>query len=77
MIRTIYDLFNFSLSKSLLATALIAAFISPSQAIAADQPDPLALNFHLMHPGGGSKPADPNAAFHLDGTYPLALHHCA
>ena len=71
MIRTIYDLFNFSLSKSLLATALIAAFISPSQAIAADQPDPLALNFHLMHPGGGSKPADPNAAFHLDGTYHL------
>jgi len=31
-------------------------------------PDPLALNFHLMHPGGPSAPGDPNAAFHLDGT---------
>ena len=34
MIRTIYDLFDFPLSKSLLAPALIAVFISPSQAIA-------------------------------------------
>ncbi|MFT4688039.1 MAG: hypothetical protein ACKVHO_11485 [Verrucomicrobiia bacterium] len=33
--------------------------------------DPLALNFHLMHPGGDSRPGDPNAAFHLDGTYHL------
>lgn len=31
-------------------------------------PDPLALNFHLMHPGGDSSPGDPNAAFFLDGT---------
>lgn len=38
---------------------------------AADPAEPLALNFHLMHPGGDSKPADPNAAFHLDGTYHL------
>lgn len=30
--------------------------------------DDLVLNFHLMHPGGGSIPADPNAAFYLDGT---------
>lgn len=29
------------------------------------------LNFHLMHPGGGSSPGDPNAAFYLDGTYHL------
>lgn len=29
------------------------------------------LNFHLMHPGGESMPGDPNAAFHLDGTYHL------
>ena len=29
------------------------------------------LNYHLMHPGGPSAPADPNAAFHLAGTYHL------
>ena len=57
--------------KSLLMAALIAAFVSPSLAIAADESDPLALNFHLMHPGGDSKPGDPNAAFYLDGTYHL------
>ena len=34
MIRTIYGLFSFPLSKSLLAPALLAVFISPSQAIA-------------------------------------------
>jgi sucrose-6-phosphate hydrolase SacC (GH32 family) len=34
-------------------------------------PDDLALNFHLMHPGGDSVPGDPNAAFCLDGTYHL------
>lgn len=33
--------------------------------------DPLALNFHLMHPGGPSAPGDPNAAFCLDGVYHL------
>jgi len=31
----------------------------------------LVLNYHLMHPGGDSGPADPNAAFYLDGTYHL------
>jgi beta-fructofuranosidase len=31
----------------------------------------LALNYHLMHPGGPSLPGDPNAAFCLDGTYHL------
>ena len=69
------DLSSFSrrhgVSKSLLAAALIAVFVSPSRSIAADQPDTLALNFHLMHPGGDSKPGDPNAAFYLDGTYHL------
>jgi sucrose-6-phosphate hydrolase SacC (GH32 family) len=33
--------------------------------------NPLALNFHLMHPGGESLPGDPNAAFYLDGVYHL------
>ena len=33
--------------------------------------DELALNCHLMHPGGDSAPGDPNAAFYLDGTYHL------
>ena len=31
----------------------------------------MALNYHLMHPGGDSAPGDPNAAFCLDGTYHL------
>lgn len=31
----------------------------------------MALNFHLMHPGGDSSPGDPNAAFYLDGVYHL------
>ena len=39
--------------------------------LAEDRSDPLALNFHLMHPGGDSKPGDPNAAFYLDGTFHL------
>ncbi|MCE9632156.1 MAG: glycoside hydrolase family 32 protein [Planctomycetia bacterium] len=29
------------------------------------------MNYHLMHPGGDSMPADPNAAFCLDGVYHL------
>jgi len=33
--------------------------------------DSLVLNYHLMHPGGSSKPGDPNAAFFLDGVYHL------
>ena len=31
--------------------------------------DEMALNYHLMHPGGDSAPGDPNVAFCLDGTY--------
>jgi arylsulfatase A-like enzyme/sucrose-6-phosphate hydrolase SacC (GH32 family) len=38
---------------------------------ARENADPLALNYHLMHPGGPSGPGDPNAAFYLDGTYHL------
>jgi len=34
-------------------------------------PEDLVLNYHLMHPGGETMPADPNAAFYLDGTYHL------
>ena len=33
--------------------------------------DEMALNYHLMHPGGDSGPGDPNVAFCLDGTYHL------
>jgi len=31
----------------------------------------MVLHYHLMHPGGDSAPADPNAGFYLDGTYHL------
>ncbi|EDM26386.1 sucrose-6-phosphate hydrolase [Lentisphaera araneosa HTCC2155] len=31
----------------------------------------MTLNYHLMHPGGDSRPGDPNAAFYLDGVYHL------
>ncbi len=33
--------------------------------------DNIVLNYHLMHPGDGSAPGDPNAAFYLDGIYHL------
>jgi len=33
--------------------------------------DELALNYHLMHPGGDSAPGDPNVAYYLEGTYHL------
>lgn len=36
-----------------------------------DVSEDVALHFHLMHPGAASLPGDPNAAFHLDGTYHL------
>lgn len=48
-----------------------AATAKPPAAPGADVPAELALNFHLMHPGGPSLPGDPNAAFQLDGTYHL------
>ena len=34
-------------------------------------PEKMILNYHLMHPGGNSKPGDPNLAFCLDGYYHL------
>ena len=59
-----------------LLTALVLA--PPAVLRAADKPpepariaEDLALNYHLMHPGGDSLPGDPNAAFYLDGTYHL------
>ncbi len=54
-------------SKFSTAMTLIAVCLSSPVVIAVDLSDPLALNFHLMHPGDDSKPGDPNAAFHLDG----------
>ena len=44
--------------------------LAPLAALHAADED-LALNYHLMHPGGDSLPGDPNAAFCLDGTYHL------
>ncbi len=47
---------------------------NPSTAVPTGNPVPpedRVLNYHLMHPGGDSQPADPNAAFYLDGVYHL------
>ena len=33
--------------------------------------DEMMLNYHLMHPGGDSRPGDPNLAYYLNGTYHL------
>ncbi len=49
---------------------LTALLLAPLAALHAADED-LALNYHLMHPGGDSLPGDPNAAFYLDGTYHL------
>lgn len=49
-----------------LATLLLA----PLAALHAADED-VALNYHLMHPGGDSLPGDPNAAYCIDGTYHL------
>jgi beta-fructofuranosidase len=67
---------NFIKSGSIGLTALGLA--TPVLSMAQDSPltvnnlpieeDDMALNFHLMHPGGPSGPGDPNAAFFLDGT---------
>ena len=55
-------------------TLLTALVLAPLAALrAADKPPgpattaevDLALNYHLMHPGGGSLPGDPNAAFEI------------
>jgi beta-fructofuranosidase len=44
---------------------------SPKASVPATVPEDMVLNYHLMHPGGPSAPADPNAAFYLDGVYHL------
>lgn len=59
------------MKNHLQKAALIISIMASTAIASAEQPDPLALNFHLMHPGGDSKPGDPNAAFALDGTYHL------
>ncbi len=52
--------------------ALAGRLASRAEARArATPPEEWVLNYHLMHPGGESLPGDPNAAFHLDGTYHL------
>jgi sucrose-6-phosphate hydrolase SacC (GH32 family) len=51
-------------------TLLTALLLAPLTGLHAADED-LALNYHLMHPGGDSLPGDPNAAFYLDGTYHL------
>ena len=66
--------------KTLLTSLAILVMLEGlgSGAFAAEntpvQPSNLDLNFHLMHPGADSPPltpADPNAAFYLDGVYHL------
>ena len=63
---------------TLLFTIVLASRVPLHAADAPPQPakahtvaEDLALNFHLMHPGGDSLPGDPNAAFYLDGVYHL------
>src|SRR5580765_4857778 len=68
--------FNASLLFVLLRVTQIAtAQTSPATGVTAQsKPEPsdsLVLNYHLMHPGGASRPGDPNAAFYLDGIYHL------
>ncbi len=61
------------LSAILLASPvpLHAADPSPQPPKTETVAEDLALNFHLMHPGGDSLPGDPNAAIYLDGVYHL------
>ncbi len=68
--------------KAAMAAVLLASGLAcPASAIAGEgppggtpaavPPEPLVLNYHLMHPGGESLPGDPNAAYYLDGVYHL------
>ena len=64
------------MKKSFIALAtLTAAFIGNAAEPQSVKPSTPAekdiYNFHLQHPGGGSSPGDPNAAFYLDGVYHL------
>lgn len=62
-----------SIIPSLLSLSCI--LLQPVKAISSDlspqQTDDPVLNYHLMHPGGDNSPADPNAAFYLNGVYHL------
>jgi len=53
------------------ADALPGESARPRHPASAPVPEEMVLHYHLMHPGGDSAPADPNAAFYLDGTYHL------
>ena len=53
---------NMNSSIWVSAVILFLGWLTTGDSIrAADPSDPLALNFHLMHPGGDSKPGDPNS----------------
>ena len=55
-----------------VATGLaLPANIENTTETSSNQDNLLVLHYHLMHPGGESRPGDPNAAFALDGTYHL------
>ena len=56
------------LSIALCTTTVANAGDDPTTAV---PPEPMVLNYHLMHPGGESLPGDPNAAYYLDGVYHL------
>jgi beta-fructofuranosidase len=53
------------------AERLPSAIMLPKSTLSDTVPEEMVLHYHLMHPGGDSAPADPNAAFYLDGTYHL------
>jgi beta-fructofuranosidase len=56
----------------LKSTGLLGCLFNAQPAAVTDEAsNDLALNYHLMHPGGPSAPGDPNAAFYLDGVYHL------
>ena len=66
-----------SMTKKLTLTIFVSfvsaalAAVHAAESASDTVPAEMALNYHLMHPGGGSSPGDPNAIFHLDGVYHL------
>ncbi len=60
-------------NHSLLVSMAVTIAVIFTTSLGADEPaiNDWTLNYHLMHPGGESMPADPNAAFYLDGVYHL------
>jgi len=63
-------LFAFAVA-SIVQAAEKTSIQDKAPAVTGSVPEEMVLSFHLMHPGGDSAPADPNAAFFLDGTYHL------